>query len=89
MMRETKIKDDRLAFKEESKLRQLQRIELRMLKVLDEICGRHGLEYYLDWGTFLGAIRHKGFIPWDDDIDLAMHIDDYKKLLHYLYQILR
>jgi len=84
MNRETKIVDDRLKYRSESKLRQLQRIELRMLKVLDEICERHNLQYYLDWGTFLGAIRHGGFIPWDDDIDLAMYIDDYKKLIPIL-----
>lgn len=60
-------------------LARLQSIELEMLKILDRIFEEHGLRYFIDGGTCLGAVRHKGFIPWDDDIDIAMPLDDYKR----------
>jgi len=60
-------------------LRQAQLIMLDMLVEFDAICQKHKLQYWLDSGTLLGAVRHKGFIPWDDDIDLSMPIEDYNK----------
>ena len=57
-----------------------------LLTILDsftEICTRHHLEYYLNAGSLLGAVRHQGFIPWDDDIDLCMPRTDYEKFLAY------
>ena len=69
--------DERLA--EGSDLQRAQRVMLRILKVFDAICKKHGLKYWLDAGTLLGAARHKGFIPWDDDVDVVMPIEDYKK----------
>lgn len=63
-----------------SKLRKLQLIELDILKAFSDICERNDLRYILCGGTILGAIRHKGFIPWDDDLDVAMPRSDYEKL---------
>lgn len=59
---------------------ELRHIELNMLKELDRICKKHHLVYSLAFGTCLGAERHRGFIPWDDDIDVYMPRDDYEKL---------
>ncbi len=60
-------------------LREAQLIMLDMLVEFDAICAKHNLQYWLDSGTLLGAVRHQGFIPWDDDIDLSMPVEDYLK----------
>ncbi len=59
----------------------IQQVQLNILKKLDEVCQRNKLNYYLAFGTCLGAVRHKGFIPWDDDIDVLMPVEDVDKLL--------
>lgn len=61
--------------------KRLWRLELEMAEVLFDICKRHDLRVWADAGTLLGAVRHRGFIPWDDDMDFAMFREDYEKLL--------
>lgn len=65
----------------DSKRKKIWAIELEMLLTLDGICKKHGLRYYILYGTLLGAVRHKSFIPWDDDVDVGMPREDYEKLL--------
>ncbi len=60
-------------------LRACQLKQLAILEEIDKICRRHNIEYWLDGGTLLGAVRHGGFIPWDDDIDIAMTLEDEKR----------
>ena len=62
-------------------LRWIQLIELEMLIGLDRICRKYNLKYSLATGTLLGAVRHGGFIPWDDDIDVCMLYEDYKRFI--------
>lgn len=65
-------------------LRIMQECDAIQLAIFDKICKKHGLHYWLDFGTLLGAVRHKGFIPWDDDMDVAMPREDYVKLKEIL-----
>ncbi len=64
-------------------LREMQALQTRILQTIDAICTEHGLHYYLIGGTLLGAIRHSGFIPWDDDVDIALpreHFDTFEAI---------
>jgi LPS biosynthesis protein len=60
---------------------ELRKVQLGILDYMDDLCNKFGLKYWLDYGTLIGAVRHKGFIPWDDDIDIAMYREDYDKLI--------
>lgn len=62
-------------------LKRLQQIETDMLVKTAEVCEKLGIKYYLCAGTLLGAVRHKGFIPWDDDIDIVMMRPDYERFI--------
>lgn len=59
-------------------------IQLALLKAVHAFCVENGLRYTLAYGTLLGAVRHKGFIPWDDDIDIILDYDNYHKLLNVI-----
>lgn len=68
----------------QGKLRLLQDGNTVLLELFAKKCQEHGLRFWLDYGTLLGAIRHKGFIPWDDDLDVSMLRTDYEKLIELL-----
>lgn len=61
-------------------IRKVQLVELEILKRIDEVCRKNGIKYWSCFGTLLGAIRHKGFIPWDDDIDINVMRDQFELL---------
>ena len=62
-------------------IKEKQALMLPVMVFIDKICRDHGLRYSLSYGTLIGAIRHKGFIPWDDDIDIVMRRPDHDKLI--------
>lgn len=61
---------------------ELRRIQLTSLQKIDTFCHENGIRYYLAYGTLLGAVRHKGYIPWDDDIDIMMPRPDYVRFIN-------
>lgn len=65
-------------------LRNLQLLFLELLKFVDNVCNKYDINYFISDGTLLGAVRHKGFIPWDDDIDVALLREDYNKLIEVI-----
>lgn len=66
-------------FMGDTNLRQAQLVMLRMLRIVDHICRKHGIAYWLESGTLLGAVHHGGFIPWDDVLDIAMRRADFER----------
>src|SRR5215217_7621886 len=65
----------------ETPLRQCQLVMLRMFKIFDYLCVKHDIKYFLTGGSLLGAIRHQGFIPWDDDFDIGITRENYEKFV--------
>lgn len=65
-------------------LEDVHREMLRLLQIIDSICKKENIEYWLDGGSLIGAIRHSGFIPWDDDLDISLLKSDYLKLIKHL-----
>ena len=66
--------------KREEIIQQEQKYQLEMLKQFDTVCKKYDIQYFCVFGTVLGAVRHKGFIPWDDDVDVGIMREDFKKL---------
>ena len=60
--------------------------QLEVLNEVDKICRQYDIKYFADWGTLLGAIRHKGFVPWDDDMDITMKRQDYIRFCQIVQQ---
>lgn len=71
--------EEREGFYIEPMMKRAWAAQLEVLQVIDEICVRNNIEYFADWGTLLGAIRHGGYIPWDDDLDIGMKRLDYER----------
>ena len=66
--------------------KEVKQIELDILEYVHNFCEENGLKYIMNYGTLIGAVRHKGFIPWDDDIDIALKRSEYNMLLKYLQE---
>lgn len=79
-------KNTELPGKEPLTMHETQRIALEILHTIAQICEERGLRYYLVYGTLIGAVRHHGFIPWDDDVDIMMPRPDHDLLMEYLYE---
>ena len=75
------MKNNNLELYAEQTLRSCQLKQLSILEEIDRICNKHNIPYWLDGGTLLGAVRHRGFIPWDDDIDIAMRLEDVQRFV--------
>ena len=80
--------ETRLDFVIEEEMKRAWAAELEVLFLFDDVCHRNGIRYFLDFGTLLGAVRHHGFIPWDDDIDVCMLRKDYMRFLSIADKVL-
>ena len=72
---------------------EIKSIEIAILDHIDEVCKTNGLRYYLAYGTLIGAVRHQGFVPWDDDVDIhmpreKMSISSVNRVYNYICKVL-
>ena len=81
--------EDRLGFHITVEQKKLWAVQLELLQEFDRICKKHRIRYFGTGGTLLGAIRHKGYIPWDDDIDVSMPKEEYEKFCNVAPQEVR
>lgn len=77
-------KEERCGFVIEPMMKNVWAAQLEVLVKVDRICKENGIRYFADWGTLLGAVRHKGFIPWDDDMDICMLRPDYMRFIEVI-----
>ncbi|EOB21459.1 putative phosphotransferase LicD4 [Streptococcus mitis 11/5] len=77
-------RDEGIRYQEVTDIREIQQMELGIMEYIHEVCQKIGVKYFLAYGSLIGAVRHKGFIPWDDDMDICMLREDYEKLQDYL-----
>lgn len=73
--------EEREGFYVESKMKRFWAAEIEVLEEIKRICEKHHIKYFAEWGTLLGAVRHKGFIPWDDDLDIGMLREDWIRFM--------
>lgn len=78
--------EEREGFFVEEKMKRAWAAQIEVLEEVNRICSKHKIMYYAGYGTLLGAVRHKGFIPWDDDMDLYMLRDEYERFLSIVQQ---
>ena len=77
-------RDEGIQYQEVTDIGEIQQMELGIMEYIHEVCQKIGVKYFLAYGSLIGAVRHKGFIPWDDDMDICMLREDYEKLQDYL-----
>lgn len=77
-------KETRQGFEISEMMKRAWAAQMEVLQIVIEVCEKNKLQYFADWGTLLGAVRHQGFIPWDDDIDICLKREDYNHLIQIL-----
>lgn len=79
--------EEREGFYIASMMKKAWAAQIEVVEEIRKVCTKHNIQFFADYGTLLGAVRHKGFIPWDDDIDLAMKREDYNKFLAVAHEL--
>ena len=69
-------RDEKIRYQEVTDVREIQQMELGIMEYIHEVCNKIGVKYFLAYGSLIGAVRHQGFIPWDDGMDICMLRDD-------------
>ena len=64
-------------------IQRIRAVQMDILKQIDRVCQTHEIQWFVDWGTLLGAVREHGYIPWDDDLDISMCRVDFERFKHY------